>query len=320
MKSLAIVIPAYKKTFLSQTLKSLTAQTCKDFTLYVGDDNSPYDLEGIVMQYYGEMDIVYKKFESNYGLNDLVAHWDRCVEMTVEPFIWFFSDDDIMEPKCVEQYLSLPVEIRKSYLIHTNTKKYDSQTSSVVLSKPYPTFQNAKEFLDNKISGVINSCMAVEFAFSRDLYIKCGGFVKYDLAWGADFITWLKFAENSSGIFSITNNESFVIWRASNENISPDYSPQTIKRKMVAWVENARDIKKFLLRRGFRPRFWYVKFVFGVMRRRIDVLNILTIWKITKMFICKVGFPIEALTCLLYLVIKRVSFTLGLIKVEHGTM
>ena len=39
--NLAIVIPAYKSTFLPAALDSIAAQTCQDFTLYIGDDCSP---------------------------------------------------------------------------------------------------------------------------------------------------------------------------------------------------------------------------------------------------------------------------------------
>ena len=51
MKRLAIIIPAYKATFLSAALDSISAQTCKDFTLYVGDDCSPEPIGNIVEQY-----------------------------------------------------------------------------------------------------------------------------------------------------------------------------------------------------------------------------------------------------------------------------
>ena len=49
--SIAIVIPAYKDTFLTETLESISNQTDKDFTLYIGDDNSPYQLLDIVNKY-----------------------------------------------------------------------------------------------------------------------------------------------------------------------------------------------------------------------------------------------------------------------------
>ena len=60
-KQLAIVIPAYKSTFLKSTLESIARQTCKDFTVYIGDDCSPYNLECIVDDYKDQIDVVYKR-------------------------------------------------------------------------------------------------------------------------------------------------------------------------------------------------------------------------------------------------------------------
>ena len=51
MKQLAIIIPAYKETFLRKALESIASQTCKDFTLYIGDDCSPNDLKSIVSDF-----------------------------------------------------------------------------------------------------------------------------------------------------------------------------------------------------------------------------------------------------------------------------
>ena len=103
---LAIVIPAYKATFLPVALDSIAMQTCKDFTLYVGDDCSPEPIGSIVEQYKDKVNLVYQRFDTNLGGKDLVAQWERCIAMSrEEPYIWLFSDDDVMEPSCVEELL-----------------------------------------------------------------------------------------------------------------------------------------------------------------------------------------------------------------------
>lgn len=45
-EKIAIVIPAYKCRFLRQTLDSIVVQTCRSFTVYIGDDASPQNPEG----------------------------------------------------------------------------------------------------------------------------------------------------------------------------------------------------------------------------------------------------------------------------------
>ena len=49
MKKLAIVIPAYKVDFFETVLFSLAQQTCKDFTVYIGEDCSRDDFKSILV-------------------------------------------------------------------------------------------------------------------------------------------------------------------------------------------------------------------------------------------------------------------------------
>ena len=104
MKKLAIVIPAYKVDFFETVLFSLAQQTCKDFTVYIGEDCSRDDFKSLIEQYSKQLDIVYRRFEVNFGGHDLVAQWNRCIQLTQnEPWLWLFSDDDIMGPRCVDR-------------------------------------------------------------------------------------------------------------------------------------------------------------------------------------------------------------------------
>jgi len=69
---LAIVIPAYKIKFLAFTLDSIVSQTCKDFTLYVGNDNSPSDIKALINEYTDRINIIYKEFDINLGGTNLL--------------------------------------------------------------------------------------------------------------------------------------------------------------------------------------------------------------------------------------------------------
>lgn len=85
---LAIIIPAYKACFFREVLDSIVRQSNRDFTVYIGDDASPDDLESIVSDYKDKLDIFYFRFEQNWGGRDLVAHWERCIELSDEPLVW----------------------------------------------------------------------------------------------------------------------------------------------------------------------------------------------------------------------------------------
>src|ERR1035437_3960780 len=105
MSKLAIVIPAYKRMFFNEALSSIAKQTNKNFTLYIGDDCSPCNLYNIVEKYEKSIPIVYRHFDENIGRKDLVVQWERCIDLVGdEEWIWLFSDDDIMDPTCVENF------------------------------------------------------------------------------------------------------------------------------------------------------------------------------------------------------------------------
>ena len=281
MPDLAIVIPAYKSTYLSQTLDSIANQTDKRFHLYIGDDCSPYDLESIVRQYEEKISITYKRFDTNIGGKDLVSQWERCIALIQnESYIWLFSDDDTMDTNCVESFYRYVSVYPEEQLFHFNVNMIDSMVGGKINSLPeFPEKMSAGEYLESKLKGRVVS-FVVEFIFSRNLYITVNRFQNFDLAWGSDFITWLKMAANTkNGIITIRGNNCTVNWRKSDENISPNKTKQMLMRKIPALIENAKFIKKELkqypskylpLKASFR---WW-RFALGEIWRNKDILSI----------------------------------------------
>ena len=234
MKRLAIIIPAYKATFLPAALDSIAAQTCKDFTLYVGDDCSPEPISDIVEQYKDKIDIVYKRFDTNLGGTDLVAQWERCIAMSNdEPYIWLFSDDDVMDADCVKLLL-FDIEVTHGAydVYHFNVDVIDERGAFVSQKQDYTTILPAYEFFRGKNSGRL-SAFVVENVFSRKVYEQYG-FPKYDLAWGSDVAAWIVFS-GRKGLCTIPYAR--VGWRQSSLNITPDMSCQMAECKLRAEVE-----------------------------------------------------------------------------------
>ena len=229
---LAIIIPAYKATFLPAALDSIAMQTCKDFTLYVGDDCSPEPIGSIVEQYRDKIDLVYQRFDTNLGSKDLVAQWERCIAMSRdEPYIWLFSDDDVMEPNCVEELFRQIENTKGVYnLYHFNVDVIDERGAFKYRQQDYPAVLSAYRFYRGKNSMRL-SAFVVENVFSRKVYERFGGFMKYDLAWGSDIATWIVFC-GEKGICTVPHAR--IKWRQSSQNISPNYSRQIAERKVRA--------------------------------------------------------------------------------------
>lgn len=225
---LAIVIPAYKSNYLEDTLISLSLQTCKNFHLYIGDDHSPFPIKNIVDKFTDKLDIQYIRFEKNLGGKDLVAQWERCIELTSEPWIWLFSDDDYVDSNCVENFYTYLKQYPDNELFRFNIKTV-SKDNIVISQCIFPPKTDSEYLFKNKTSGKIN-CFAVEFIFSRNVYSELNGFQKFDLAWGSDTATWMKFARH--GIITIPN--SYVYWRYSGDNITSNFNKDIYIRKVKA--------------------------------------------------------------------------------------
>ena len=229
---LAIIIPAYKATFLPAALDSIAAQTCKDFTLYVGDDCSPEPIGDIVEQYKDKINLVCQRFDSNLGGKDLVAQWERCIAMSQEePYIWLFSDDDVMEPNCVELLLQQIENTKGAYdLYHFDSYRIDGNGKFELLRKPYPSVLSSYDFYKGKMLGKYDSYV-VENVFSRSIYKQSGGFKNFDLAWGSDVAPWCIFS-NDKGMCSVPG--ALLGWRRSSQNITPRKTRETVERKLMA--------------------------------------------------------------------------------------
>lgn len=248
MKDLAIIIPAYKDTFLDEALKSIALQTCNNFTLYIGDDHSPYDIKSIVDKYYDQIDLVYKRFDNNLGGKDLVAQWERCIDMNKgEQWIWLFSDDDVMESTCVENFYKHLHETDSFYdLYHFNVKRINDKGDVIDIPRLYPQVIYNFDFYRGKMTSKYAS-LVVENIFSRNIYEQCNGFKKFDLAWGSDTATWVMFSADK-GLYTIP--DSYVLWRVSDQNISPNMSESIAFRKIKAllsfflWSKNYFNDKK----------------------------------------------------------------------------
>lgn len=235
INELAIVIPAYKIDFFRATLDSLAAQTCKDFTVYVGDDCSPNDFETIIAEYKDKLDIHYTRFEKNVGGINLVDQWNRCVELSQgEPWIWLFSDDDELEDNCVQLLLDEIKNNGEKYdVFHFDTIVIDDESKIVRFSHKYPIVLSGYEYYKKKMMTKIDS-FVVENVFSRSSYERNHGFTHFDLAWGSDTASWVMFA-GEMGIKTIPG--AYVKWRKSEINITPNTSPQVLERKFKALLE-----------------------------------------------------------------------------------
>jgi glycosyltransferase involved in cell wall biosynthesis len=241
--NLAIVIPAYKIYFLKETIESIVNQTCKRFTLYVGNDNSPYELYSVIREYENTIRIIYKKFNNNLGNHDLASHWNRCIDMVDnEEWVWLFSDDDLMDLKCVELFYKHIENHPDDELLHFNVEIINDKGLQQEMVKSFPEKLSSTEFFTQRITSDLIS-FAVEYIFKKKIYAIEGKFQSFDLAWGSDDATWIKIAKNK-GIKTIVGAK--VKWRRSQLNISSIKEDKIIIiRKLNATISYINWVKDY---------------------------------------------------------------------------
>lgn len=242
MVDLAIVIPAYKIDYLDKTLDSLSSQTNKDFTVYIGDDCSPYDLSDVVNRYSEQLNIVYRRFDTNLGKENLVHHWNRCLDMMQgETFFCLFSDDDVMEASCVERFQETLKQNGVCDVYHFNINIMDASGAIVTECTDFPDMLSADDFLRQLYSCQIDARMP-EFVFRTQAFRKAGGFVDFDLAYRSDNATVLVTAKEK-GICTIQGAR--VLWRDSGINVSSSRNKELRIRRMYANIDFFNWLEKF---------------------------------------------------------------------------
>lgn len=215
-KKLAIIIPAYKPDFLEKALNSIDNQINKNFQLYIGNDGSPHDLYAICRPFVEKNGWKYHSFVNNLGGENLVAHWNRCVALSTEEWIWLFSDDDEMAPDCVEGFyetLKLKPDSRVLKFDFSIINGYSVIIkSNEVVFKELAAFEFGRLRFERKLLSSV-----VEFIFTRDSFLRAGGFINFPAGWCSDDASWIAFSGNLPIRFM---ERGRVFWRISDVNIS----------------------------------------------------------------------------------------------------
>ena len=226
---LCILIPAYKPDFLQEALQSIENQTDKRFQVYIGDDASPFDLWKIAQPFVERNGWIYQRFEQNLGGTNLVGHWNRCVQMSKESWVWLFSDDDLMAPDCVSVFHQTREQFPRNQVFRFPFAIIDKDSKESHSDENQPEALTGFQFGSLRFERKLLSS-AVEFIFSRKAWEREGGFISFPLAWCSDDASWIAFSASGS-IAPLPGGK--VFWRLSDQNISSQAGPLT-KAKLEA--------------------------------------------------------------------------------------
>ena len=234
---LAVVIPAFKRRFLAEALDSLACQTDPRFHVYVCDDGSPEPLRDLAEAALPPERLTYRRFEPNQGARHVVRHWNRSVRSTTEPWVWLFSDDDVMEPRCVETFLATVEACPSAYdVFRFNSLTIDAEGRVTRINPPHPPRETPVEFAYHRLMDQ-RASFAPDYIFRRTTFERSGGLVEMPFGVGSDDASWITFAGEGE-IHTLPGPR--VRWRLSGVNISAGASEFVEKEKAyleyVVWL------------------------------------------------------------------------------------
>jgi len=241
MIELAIIIPAYKQEYFEKALNSICSQTNKNFNLYVGDDCSPYSLKEICNQFADRINLNYHRFEKNLGGKDLVAQWERCVNLAGdEKWIWLFSDDDLADSNCVEKFYEA-LSITSSFydVYRFNTSIIDADDIFLAAARVSPKLENPMSLAINILKWKRGNSMP-DHIFKKQKYNELGGFVNFIQGQASDWATSINFSY-PKGLYTIEGPR--VEWRRSGKNISSNAAKNKSRLifghlEFIYWINN----------------------------------------------------------------------------------
>lgn len=244
MNRLAIIIPYYKLNYFKHTLDSLSLQTDKRFSVYIGDDCSPQEPNSLLRSYEGKLTFIYKRFERNLGGTHLTKQWDRCIELSEkEDWLMILGDDDTISENYVEAfYKNLKIAEEKSIeVVRFASKLINEEGSDISQLFINPELELAAKSYMRTFKGDGRSTLT-EHIFSRKTYEK-NGFKEFPVAFGSDNVAWLEFPEMRE-ILSINN--AFANIRISREHLSSRGDEHlNLRRKQGIYLFNRYIISNY---------------------------------------------------------------------------
>lgn len=214
---LAFIIPAYKERFLATTLASLAEQTDQNFSVYIGDDDSPDNLPRIIEPFRDKLRLHYRRFNDNLGHNSLVQHWERCVDLSTEEYFCLLGDDDVIDCNCVAEFYTDLNETNERYDVYKFSNAIiDEHGNLISYGANSSRTETHMEFLYNRLRLRRISFMSA-YIVCKEAYHREKGFVDFPLAWFSDDASIIQFSQ-LTGIRGISGAQAY--WRLSGQNIS----------------------------------------------------------------------------------------------------
>ena len=182
-----IAIPAYKEAFLKECIQSILDQTYRDFELVIVNDASPEDIDSVVNSFNSPL-IRYYTNEKNFGAENVVDNWNKCLSYARGDFFILMGDDDKMSPDYLEEFAALIEKYPRCGVYHCRTIIIDENSVPVQLTEPRPEYETVYDTILQRIEEK-RLFFISDYVYRTATLRANNGFYKLPLAWGSDDIS-----------------------------------------------------------------------------------------------------------------------------------
>jgi glycosyltransferase involved in cell wall biosynthesis len=210
-----IGIPAYKAAFLEECIQSILDQTYQDFELVIVNDASPENIDAVVKSFNSPL-IRYYTNEKNFGAENVVDNWNKCLGYAKGDFFILMGDDDKMSPNYLSEFNKLIEKYPACGVYHCRTMVIDENSNIIKLTDPRPEFETVYDTILQRIEEK-RMFFISDYVYRTSTLRANDGFYKLPLAWGSDDISCY-IAARENGI-AHTNIPLFM-YRRTSQTIS----------------------------------------------------------------------------------------------------
>jgi glycosyltransferase involved in cell wall biosynthesis len=187
MSKVSILLPAYNREhYLEKAIESVLGQTYQNWELLISD-NCSSDNTPIIAQKYAKQDnrIKFCRNEQNIGS---VLNYNKCIAQASGDYIELFGADDIIEPTCLEKFVSILNNSPNVVLVTSGRRHIDENGNLIREDRP----RNESQLIPSEEAIASNMRTLTNWIISPVMYrsqYKGDGF---ELALGiyADLVYW----------------------------------------------------------------------------------------------------------------------------------
>ncbi len=256
----SIAIPAYKATYLRESIASALAQTYANIELIIVNDHSPEDLNAVVSTFSDER-IHYFVNEHNLGADDPSANWNECLRHARGEYFCLLCDDDLYAPTFVEEMLCLAERHPECNVYRSGVRIIDVNGDETDRYPSSPEWETVEEYMWHVYRSIRRQTIS-EFMLRREALEAMGGYDRLAYAWGSDYLTIYRLALEQ-GIASTTKR--LTTYRDSGLNMSSDQ--KNMDDKLLAFNRYMKATRDIIHENQFTSQAQLLPFMDNYQRR-----------------------------------------------------